>query len=81
MSIIQTLGKCIGVLQMLSESNSESCKEKNVVNNESLEKTERGGEDDQDHEKKKQKLLKLLEERLQYILKCIIKLAMVKTSK
>lgn len=83
MSIVQTLEKCVNVLQMFSESsNSEKCSEKYSVDNEDFDKTERNNsEDDQDGEKKKQKLLTLLEERLQHILKCMIKLAIAKTSK
>jgi len=85
MSIAQTLGKCADVLQMLSESSNSSkrCAEKYSVDNEGFDKTERssGEDDDQDGEKKKQKLLTLLEERLQHNLKCMIKLAIAKTSK
>jgi len=70
---------------MLSESSnsSEECTEKYSADNEDFDKTERsGGEgNDQDGEKKKQKLLTLLEERLQHNLKCMIKLAIAKTSK
>jgi len=65
---------------MLLESNSHEHKE-NCMVNDSFDKTEQSSEEDQDCEKKKKKLLSLLEERLQHILKCMIKLAMVKTSK
>lgn len=78
MSIVQTLGKCVAVLQMLLENNSDECEDKYSIDNDCLDKTERN-EDEQ--AKKKQKLLNLLEERLQHILKCMIKLAMSKTSK
>lgn len=78
MSIAQTLGKCIAVLQMLSENNLDEHEDKYSIDNDCLDKTERN-EDDQ--VKKKQKLLTLFEERLQHILKCMIKLAMAKTSK
>lgn len=81
MSITQTLGKCVAVLQMLSESNFDESKDKYIVDNDNLDKSDRNIEDDQDSEKKKEKLLKLLEERLQHILKCMIKLAMAKQSK
>jgi len=81
MSIVETLGKCVGVLKMLSESDFNICKEKYPVDSDGLDKTERCSEDDLDSEKKKQKLLTLLEERLQQILKCMIKLAMAKMSK
>ncbi|KAL4111775.1 hypothetical protein QTP88_015664 [Uroleucon formosanum] len=82
MSITQTLGKCISILKMLSENSIDECKEKySDDHNDSLDKTDRNGDDDQDSEMKKKKLLKLLEERLQHILKSMIKLAMAKTSK
>lgn len=82
MSIAQTLGKCVAVLQMLSENNSDDRKDKYSVDNDSFDKAERSGvEDDQDSENKKRKLLSLLEERLQHILKCMIKLSMAKGSK
>lgn len=81
MSIAQTLGKCVSVLKMLSDSNTEECGEMYSVDNDGLGKTDKTSDDDQDSEKKKQKLLTLLEERLQHILKCMIKLAMAKTSK
>lgn len=81
MSITQTLGKCVAVLQMLMESNFDESKDKYIVDNDNLDKNDRTIEDDQDSEKKKEKLLKLLEERLQHILKCMIKLAMAKSSK
>lgn len=81
MSIVETLGKCVGVLKMLSESTFDICKEKYSVDNDGIDKTERCSEDNLDSEKKKQKLLTLLEERLQHILKCMIKLAMAKMSK
>lgn len=79
MSIVETLSKCSSVLQMLLENNSD--KEKYVGENDSFDKTLKSNDDDQDSEKKKQKLLTLLEERLQHILKCMIKMAMIKTSK
>jgi len=67
---------------LLESSNSEEYSNEYTVDNEGFNKTEQsGGEDDQDGEKKKQKLLTLLEERLQHILKCMIKLAIAKTSK
>lgn len=76
------MGKCVAVLQMLSENNSNECKNKYLIDNDSFDKTERNGiEDDQDGENKKRKLLSLLEERLQHILKCMIKLSMTKGSK
>lgn len=78
MSIIQTLGKCVAVLQMLLENNSDECEGNYSIDNDYLDKNDRS-EDDQI--KKKLKLLKLLEERLQHILKCMIKLAMAKSSK
>lgn len=81
MSIAQTLGKCVSVLKMLSESNTDECSEIYSIDNDGLGKNDKLGENDQDSEQKKQKLLTLLEERLQHILKCMIKLAMVKTSK
>lgn len=81
MSITQTLGKCVGVLQMLLENNFDESKDKYIVDNDNIDKSDRSVEDDLDSEKKKEKLLKLLEERLQHILKCMIKLAMAKPSK
>lgn len=83
MSIVETLGKCVEVLKMLfSESNnSDISNEKCPVENENLDRSEQNSEDEQDSEKKKQKLLTLLEERLQHILKCMIKLAIAKMSK
>lgn len=67
---------------MLAENSIDECQEKySDDHNDSLDKTDRNGEDDQDTEIKKKKLLKLLEERLQHILKSMIKLAMAKTSK
>jgi hypothetical protein len=81
MSITQTLGKCSDVLKMLMENNFEETKDKSSLDNECLDKTERSGEEDEDSIKKKKKLLALLEERLQFILKCMIKLALAKTSK
>lgn len=80
MSIAQTLGKCVPVLKMISDSNIEACSEIYSIDD-GLGKSDKTGDDDQDSEKKKQKLLMLLEERLQHILKCMIKLAMAKTSK
>lgn len=80
-SIIQTLGKCVNVLKMLSENNFENEKGKYTIDNNSLGKIDQTGVDDQDSEYKKKKLLNLLEERLQFILKCMIKLAMAKISK
>lgn len=79
-SITQTLGKCVNVLKMLSDNNSEN--EKFLIDSNSRDKIEQNGsEDDQDGEYKRKKLLRLLEERLQHILKCMIKLAMSKISK
>lgn len=80
-SIAQTLGKCVAVLKLLLENHYNEYKTNCSNHNDSLEKSERNSEDDQDSEKKKQKLLMLLEERLQHILKCMIKLAIAKTSK
>lgn len=81
-SITQTLGKCSSVLKMLAENIVDEGKENcSDDQNDSLDKTERSGEEDQDSENKKRKLLKLLEERLQHILKSMIKLGMAKTSK
>ncbi|VVC32394.1 Hypothetical protein CINCED_3A025206 [Cinara cedri] len=81
-SITQTLGKCVNVLKMLSENNSEDEKNKYLIDSNTPDKIEQtGSEDDQDGEYKKKKLLNLLEERLQHILKCMIKLAMAKISK
>jgi len=82
MSITQTLGKCTSVLKMLAENSIDECKEKySDVHNDSLDKADRNGDDDQDSEIKKKKLVKILEEELQHILKSMIKLAMAKTSK
>lgn len=75
------MGKCVDILIMLSENNSENDKEKYSIDNNSPSKIDQTGVDDQDGEYKKKKLLKLLEERLQHILKCMIKLAMAKISK
>lgn len=63
------------------KSDSEKCSEIYSIDNDGLEITVKTSEDDQNGENKKQNLLKLLEERLQYILKYMIKLAMAKTSK
>jgi len=82
MSITQTFEKCISILKMLAENSIDECTEKySDDHNDSLDKTDRNVDDDQDSEMKKKKLLKLLEERLQHILKSMIKLAMAKTSK
>lgn len=81
MSILQTLGKCVDVLKMLLQSNFDERIDGCLFDSDELDKTDRNLEDHQDSEKKKEKLLKLLEERLQHILKCMIKLAMAKQSK
>lgn len=82
MSIVETLGKCIEILKMLlSESNdSDISKEKYQLDYYDI--TEQNSDDKLDSKKKKQNIvLTQLEEQLQRILKCLIKLASAKVSK
>lgn len=81
MSIIHTLRKCVSVLKMFLENHTEVYSRLYLVDNDGLGIADITGESNQNNEIKKQKLLTLLEGRLQHILKYMIKLAMANTSK
>ncbi|XP_050543387.1 erythroid differentiation-related factor 1 isoform X2 [Daktulosphaira vitifoliae] len=79
-SISQTLGKCCFVLNMLLENYDEQ-KDFKPINTDDICKNKENIDDDKDTKLKTKKLLTLLEERLQHILKNMIRLAMGKVSK
>lgn len=80
-SIVNTLRECVPILEMLSKSSTEEYSEIYSNDNDGLENTVQIGQYREGDENVKETILSLLEEKLQDILKCMIKQAMVKTSK